>query len=140
MKNFKTLAKTLLLLCTLTLTLIMVVSCNFFQKNENPPADPPQKCAHETTEWIIDKNATCSTEGSKHKECVSCKEKLETATIATTAHTEEIVAGKKKTAPSTRTRKGIALSPKEISNTPTKATRIPRSKPLIILKKISTII
>ena len=87
MKNLKTLTKTLLLLCALALTLIMVVSCNSSQKVEDTPSDPSQNCAHETTEWIVDKNATCSTEGSRHKECVSCKKNLETAVIATTAHT-----------------------------------------------------
>ena len=94
MKKFKKLTQTLLLLCTLIFTLVMIVSCDFFKKVEDTPTDPSQNCAHETTEWIVDKNATCSTEGSKHKECVSCKKNLETATIATIAHTEEVVAGK----------------------------------------------
>lgn len=66
----------------------------FSQTPNQTTSDPTKSCAHETTEWIVDKNATCSTEGSKHKECVSCKENLETAVIATTAHTEEVVAGK----------------------------------------------
>lgn len=66
----------------------------FPQTPNQTTSDPTKSCAHETTEWIVDKNATCSTEGSKHKECVSCKENLETAVIATTAHTEEVVAGK----------------------------------------------
>ena len=55
---------------------------------ENPPA-----CKHESTEWIVDKNASCSEEGARHKECVSCKASLESAAIEKTKHTEEIVAG-----------------------------------------------
>ena len=66
----------------------------FSKKPEDPHPNPSETCAHEITEWIVDKNASCSEVGSKHKECVSCKENLETAVIATTAHTEEIVAGK----------------------------------------------
>ena len=102
MKNFKTLIKTLLLLCALALILTTAVACDFIQNlmgqaggfDTETTIDPSETCTHETTEWVVDVNATCSTEGSKHKECVSCKKNLETATIATTAHTEEVVAGK----------------------------------------------
>ena len=67
----------------------------FFPKNpEESTQNNIANCTHEITEWIVDKNASCSEVGSKHKECVSCKKKLETAEIATIAHTEEIVAGK----------------------------------------------
>ena len=95
MKQIKKMPQTLLLLCALALTLVMIVSCNSFSKEpEETTADLNQNCEHATTEWIVDKNATCSEAGSRHKECVSCKTNLETATIATTAHTEELVAGK----------------------------------------------
>ena len=94
MKTFKKLTKTLLLLSALALTLVLIVSCNSSKTPEETTADLNQNCEHTTTEWIVDKNATCSAEGSRHKECVSCKQNLETATIATTAHTEELVAGK----------------------------------------------
>ena len=67
----------------------------FFSKAPNQATpDPSETCTHETTEWVVDAKATCSAEGSKHKECVSCKKNLETATIAKTAHTEEVVNGK----------------------------------------------
>jgi len=66
----------------------------FSEKPEETNPDSTANCTHEATEWIVDKNASCSEVGSKHKECVSCKKKLETAEIATIAHTEEIVIGK----------------------------------------------
>ena len=96
----KKMTKTLLLLCALALILTMAVSCNSSKQNpeetssEETTTAPTENCTHETTEWIVDKSASCSETGSKHKECVSCKKNLETAEIATTAHTEEIVAGK----------------------------------------------
>lgn len=36
---------------------------------------------HTSSDWIIDVEATVTTEGSKHKECTVCGETLETATI-----------------------------------------------------------
>ena len=39
------------------------------------------KAAHTASAWIIDRAATRTTEGSKHKECSVCKKVLETATI-----------------------------------------------------------
>ena len=66
----------------------------FPNEPQEEPSDTPVTCTHEVTEWVVDKNASCSEVGSKHKECVSCKQNLETAEIATTAHTEEILNGK----------------------------------------------
>ncbi|MBO5896120.1 MAG: leucine-rich repeat protein, partial [Clostridia bacterium] len=41
-----------------------------------------------SSDWIIDKNATCGSIGSKHKACVDCNKTTETATIpATGKHT-----------------------------------------------------
>ena len=51
-------------------------------------------CSHETWEWVVDKNATCAEEGSKHKECQSCKAQFEATVISTTMHVEETVLGK----------------------------------------------
>lgn len=54
---------------------------------------------HKVSDWIIDKEPTTSSEGSKHKECEVCGEKLETATIeklyltATTDSKGEAVVG-----------------------------------------------
>lgn len=39
-------------------------------------------CTHSTTKWIVDKEATVDTEGSRHKECTVCGKNLETETIA----------------------------------------------------------
>lgn len=39
------------------------------------------KAAHTTSDWIVDKAATETEAGSKHKECIVCKKVLETATI-----------------------------------------------------------
>ena len=54
---------------------------------------------HKASDWIIDKEPTTDSEGSKHKECLNCGEKLETATIeklylsATTDSKGEAVVG-----------------------------------------------
>lgn len=42
---------------------------------------------HTPGEWIVDKEPTCTSAGSKHKECTVCGEVLETGTIAATGHT-----------------------------------------------------
>lgn len=38
-------------------------------------------CTHFSSEWIEDRAATCTIDGSKHRECTQCKEVLETAVI-----------------------------------------------------------
>ncbi len=106
MKKFKLYVTIFLLLCTLACTVFAIAACNTAtgsQKetsatNETTAADETSgttaECLHEVTEWIVDTNATCSEEGTKHKECSQCKASLETAVISKTAHTEEIVSGK----------------------------------------------
>ena len=43
---------------------------------------------HISSDWIVDKDATCKEAGSKHKECIDCEEVLETASIdKLTTHT-----------------------------------------------------
>ena len=83
-------------LCLVALLLLTVVACD--KGGSNPPETTgettAEACAHETWEWIVDKNATCSEEGSKHKECVSCKAGFEDTVIPTTKHVEETVVGK----------------------------------------------
>ena len=44
------------------------------------------KGGHSSTDWIIDKNATCTENGSKHKECSVCHVVLETEAIPATDH------------------------------------------------------
>ena len=47
-----------------------------------------EKKPHTSSDWIIDKEATCREAGSKHKGCTKCKEVLETGTIdKLTTHT-----------------------------------------------------
>ena len=41
---------------------------------------------HTADDWIVDKVATCTEDGSKHKECTVCGEVLETVVIAKTGH------------------------------------------------------
>lgn len=41
---------------------------------------------HTPSEWIVDINPTCTTEGTQHKECVVCKEVLGTETIDALGH------------------------------------------------------
>lgn len=44
--------------------------------------DLDSKVEHVSSDWIIDKEATTESEGSKHKECTVCKEVLETEKIS----------------------------------------------------------
>ena len=44
--------------------------------------------AHEASDWIVDKEASCTEEGSRHKECI-CEKITETEIIAKLAHTYE---------------------------------------------------
>ena len=62
-------------------------------------ADLDSKVDHVSSDWIIDKEATLESDGSKHKECTVCKEVLETekisklenkATVTPTVKKEEI--------------------------------------------------
>ena len=48
--------------------------------------DTTPDCTHTSTEWIIDDEPTCTTAGSKHKECSTCGETLSTETIPQKGH------------------------------------------------------
>ena len=54
-------------------TICLITSCN-------------KECKHQSTDWIIDKQATCTEDGSKHKECTVCHEKLVTEVIESLGH------------------------------------------------------
>ena len=54
-------------------TICSITSCN-------------KKCKHKSTYWEIDKQATCTQNGSKHKECTVCHEKLDTEVIEALGH------------------------------------------------------
>ena len=49
-------------------------------------------CSHEHTpsDWIVDTQPTCEADGSRHKECLDCKETLKTETIDKLDHTPVI--------------------------------------------------
>ena len=46
----------------------------------------PAKCEHTSSNWIIDKQATCTEKGSIHKECTVCHEKIITEEIEALGH------------------------------------------------------
>ncbi len=48
-----------------------------------------EKLEHEPSEWIVDKEPTCSTEGKKHIECTVCKTEIESEAIEVLFHTME---------------------------------------------------
>ena len=48
--------------------------------------DTTPDCTHPSTEWIIDDEATCTTAGSKHKECSTCGKTLSTESIPSLGH------------------------------------------------------
>ncbi len=43
-------------------------------------------CNHEESEWIVDRPATCTENGSKHTECYKCGQTIKTETISATGH------------------------------------------------------
>ena len=49
-------------LLLIIVTICLITSCN-------------KKCKHQSTYWELDKQATCTQNGSKHKECTVCHEK-----------------------------------------------------------------
>ena len=81
------------ILCTiLLLVLAMIfVGCDFSNagvNNSTPDMDQNDNndCTHPSTEWKIDKEATCTTTGSKHEECSTCGETLATEPISSLGH------------------------------------------------------
>ena len=60
-------------LLIIIVTICLITSCN-------------KKCKHQSTYWEIDKQATCTEDGSKHKECTVCHEKLDTEVIESLGH------------------------------------------------------
>ena len=54
----------LIFLVFLLISALSLVACEFFPTNE--------ECSHESTEWVIDKNPTCTETGARHKVCTLC--------------------------------------------------------------------
>lgn len=101
MKNLKKHALILSLVCLALVLLFSITACGNTTNDKTQPTttnapttETEEKCPHTASEWVIDKNASCTEEGKKHKECSACKATLESETIPTTNHIEEIVPGK----------------------------------------------
>ena len=47
---------------------------------------PENNCVHELGNWKVEQVSNCTAEGSRYKECVLCKTKVETEIIPKTAH------------------------------------------------------
>ena len=78
-----------IILCTILLLVfaMIFVGCDFFNAGvNNSTPDMGQNdnndCTHTSTRWITDEEATCTTDGSKHKECSSCGKTLDTESIS----------------------------------------------------------
>ena len=49
-------------------------------------------CTHESTEWIVDKNPSCTEPGARHQICTVCETTVATETIDPAKHVEKLVA------------------------------------------------
>jgi len=66
----------------------LVTYCSVCDAKLTTESKNVEKKPHTSSDWIIDKGATCKEAGSKHKECTKCEEVLETAVIdKLTTHT-----------------------------------------------------
>ena len=84
--------------------------CYEFTSRSDPGSDVPNGSGelitelsgdpeHTPSDWIVDKKATCTEDGTKHKECTVCGEVLETGTVAKTGHkSSDWITDKKATA------------------------------------------
>ena len=79
----------------LTLAIVIcLLACLFTacSNNSNSGGGKPNNsggtpdCTHTSTRWITDEEATCTTTGSKHKECSTCGETLGTEPISAKGH------------------------------------------------------
>lgn len=86
-----------IILCTILLLVfaMIFVGCDFFNagvNNSNSDGGKPNNsggtpdCTHTSTRWITDEEATCTTTGSKHKECSICGKTLDTESISAKGH------------------------------------------------------
>lgn len=62
------------------------VTSSATQPTKAPTTSTATKCAHNNTEWVIDKAGTCIAEGEKHKVCADCKAVLEKTTTERAEH------------------------------------------------------
>lgn len=117
----KTLGRTLLLLCILSLSVILAVSCNGNggqqDGSESVSESQPDSsetteaiCTHEGSTWVTVKPASCSENGLQIKKCPLCNEELGSEELQKLAHTEEIVDIKKPTCTETGLTQGKKCS------------------------------
>ena len=90
---------------------------------------------HKPGDWIIDKAATTSNQGSKHKECTVCGEKLDTAAIekiyneaTTDTHGEATVGGYLVTVTDTDTRNPVSGARVALDKAGALSVRLPNSR------------
>ena len=73
----------LILLVFLLISALSLVACEILPQNN--------ACSHESTEWIIDKNPSCTETGARHKICSLCNETVTSETIEKTKHVEQLI-------------------------------------------------
>ena len=94
-----------------------------------------EPAAHKPSDWIIDKEPTTDSEGSKHKECTVCGEKLETQPIekiynsaTTDSKGEAIVGGYLVTVTDTDTKNPVANAAVALHKDNSISIRLPNSR------------
>lgn len=100
-------------------------------------SDYTEATGHKAGDWIIDKQPTTTSEGSKHTECVHCHEKLETVVIeklymsgTTDTKGEAIVNGYLVTVTDTDTKTPVSGATVVLNKDNTLAIRLPNSRVL----------
>ena len=73
----------LALLVFILISVLCLGACEFSSNNN--------KCSHDSTEWIIDKNPSCTETGARHKVCTTCNTTLTSETISRTKHVEKLI-------------------------------------------------
>ena len=97
--------------------------------------DYTEPTGHKPGDWIIDKEPTTDSEGSKHKECENCGEKLETAEIekiynsgTTDSKGEAVVGGYLVTVTDTDTKNPVANAAVTLHKDNSISIRLPNSR------------
>ena len=98
-------------------------------------SDYTEPAGHKPSDWIIDKQPTTDSEGSKHKECTVCGEKLETQPIekiynsaTTDSKGEAIVGGYLVTVTDTDTKNPVANAAVALHKDNSISVRLPNSR------------
>ena len=98
-------------------------------------SDYTEPAGHKSGDWIIDKEPTIDSEGSKHKECTECGEKLETQPIekiynsaTTDCKGEAIVGGYLVTVTDTDTKNPVANAAVALHKDNSISIRLPNSR------------